>query len=135
MWKSYRNTLVSGVVLAAATACGGLHSGGATPDSGPTTVVFRNESLDQADLFAVRRSAGALRLGTIMAGRTDTLEIQKGTVAPGESVDFVARLLTGKHTPHSGMVAVSPGQVLTITLPQTENILSVLPGQPQAVAR
>ena len=33
---------------------------------------------------------------------------------------------------HSGPVAVSPGQWLTITLPSTENLLSVLPGQPMA---
>src|SRR5437868_7697543 len=92
MWKSYRSMLVGSVALAATASCGGLRSGSATPDSGPTTVVFQNESLEQADLFAVRRSSGALRLGTIMAGRTDTLQIQGGTIAPGETVDFVARL-------------------------------------------
>lgn len=135
MWKSYRSMLVGGLALAATASCGGMRSGSATPDSGPTVIVFQNQSLEQADLFAVRRSAGALRVGTVMAGRTDTLVIQRGELAPGETVNFVARLLAGTHTPRSGPVAVSPGEVLNITLPQSENLLAVLPGQSQASAR
>jgi hypothetical protein len=126
--------LVGSILVAAAGSCGRFHSG-AEPGTGPTTIVFQNESLDQADLFAVRRSAGALRLGTVMAGRTDTLEIATGTIPAGENVDFVARLLARGRAPHSGQVAVLPGQWLTITLPTTANILSVLPGQPPAAAR
>jgi hypothetical protein len=126
--------LVGSILLAATGSCGRFHSG-AEPGTGPTTIVFQNESLDQADLFAVRRSAGALRIGTVMAGRTDTLQIGTGEIPAGESVDFVARLLARRSAPHSGLVAVLPGQWLTVTLPSTANILSVLPGQPPAAAR
>ena len=134
MSRSYRSMLVGSILLAAAGSCGRFHSG-AEPGTGPTVVVFQNESLDQADLFAVRRSAGALRIGTVMAGRTDTLQIEDGMIPAGENVDFVARLLARRSTPHSGPVAVLPGQWLTVTLPTTANILSVLPGQPPAAAR
>jgi len=131
MWKPCRTILAGSVVLAATAACGRLHPG-ATPDREGTTIVFQNQSLEQADVFALRRAAGALRIGTVFAGRTDTLTIQAGTIAPGETVDFAARLLAKGNTPHSGPVAVSPGEWLTITLPSTETILSVLPVQPPA---
>ena len=134
MSHSYRSMLVGSILVAAVGSCGPFHPG-AEPGTGPTTVVFQNESLDQADLFAVRQSAGALRIGTVMAGRTDTLMIDTGTVPAGESVDFVARLLASRNTPHSGPVALLPGQWLTVTLPLTANILSVLPGLPPAAAR
>ena len=132
--SNYRSMLFGSILLGATVSCGGFHSG-AEPGTGPTIVVFQNESLDQADLFAIRRSSGALRLGTVMAGRTDTLQIDTGTIPAGENVDFVARLLSRRSTPHSGQVAVLPGQWLTVTLPSTANILSVLPGQPPAAAR
>jgi hypothetical protein len=129
MSKPFSSIVAGSIALAATAACGALHPG-STPDRAPTTIVFQNQSLEQADVFALRRSAGALRIGTVMAGRTDTLTIQPGLIAPGETVDFAVRLLAKPGTPHSGPVAVSPGQWLTITLPQTEKILSVLPSQP-----
>src|SRR3954470_15161012 len=101
MLNSYRSMLVGSIALAGTVSCGGFHSG-AQPGEGPTTVVFQNQSLEQADLYAIRRSAGALRLGTIMSGRTDTLQIADGTIPAGENVDFVARLLAKGSTPHSG---------------------------------
>jgi hypothetical protein len=91
--------------------------------------VFKNESLEQAEVFAVGRSGGAERLGTVFAGHTDTLTIPEGTLPPGESVDFVARLLTRRVTPHGGPVAVHPGEWLAVTLPTTTNLLSALPAR------
>ena len=129
MTYRYRRTLASCVILAAMVACGHARSSSASPDAGPTTIVFKNESLEQADVFAVRRSGGALRLGTVFAGHTDTLTIAQGTLPPGETVDFVARLLARSRTPHSGAVAVHPGEWLEVTLPVTANLLGVLPAR------
>jgi hypothetical protein len=129
MTYRHRRTLASCVILAAVVACGHAHSSSAGPSTGPTTIVFKNESLEQADVFAVRRSGGALRLGTVFAGHTDTLTIREGTLPPGELVDFVARLLTRPVTPHSGPVAVHPGEWLEVTLPTTANMLAVLPAR------
>jgi hypothetical protein len=125
----YHRIIVGSLILSATVSCGRARTNDTAPDTGPIVIVFHNESLDQADVFAVRQASGALRLGTVMAGHTDTLTIQRGTIPPGATVDFVARLLSRSRTPHSGPVAVQPGQRLSVTLPTTENILAVLPGQ------
>jgi len=128
MTHRHHSVFAGCVILAATAACAGANRGG-SPSEGPTMIVFKNESLEQADVFAVRRGAGALRLGTVFGGRTDTLKIQEGQIPPGTPVDFVARLLTRSRTPHSGLVSIRPGEVLTVTLPSTANTLGVLPAQ------
>jgi hypothetical protein len=129
MMYRYGRALAGCVILAATDACGHSRRTRARPSLAPTTVVFTNESLDQADVFAVRAGAGWLRLGTVMAGHTDTLTIRAGALPPGASVDFVARLLARSLTPHSGPVTVQPGDWLAITLPMTANSLAVLPAR------
>src|SRR2546423_1395977 len=74
------------VVAVAATAlmgCGPFHHG---PDD-TAHVVFVNESLDQADVYAVTSGGGdPVRIGTVMGNRTETLTLP----APFSSgVDFV----------------------------------------------
>ena len=124
----HRRALVCWVVLAVTAACARSRRTDARATAEPVIIVFRNESLDQADVFAVRPSgAGSVRLGTVMAGSTETLKIPPGSVPAGSGVDFVARLRIHSRTLHSGPVTVSPGDRFTITLPSTENSLAVLP--------
>jgi hypothetical protein len=123
MTNRHRRALAACVVLAAAVGC---HRGavGSQP-TGPTKVVFKNESLQQADVFAVQTGRGPLRLGTVMAGHTDTLTIADRAIPYGSTVNFVARLLASSNAPRSGPVSIIPGDV---TLPSTANTLAVLPG-------
>ena len=120
-----RRALATCVVLVAAVGC--HRNGIGSPATFPTKVIFRNESMEQADVFAVRAGMGPKRLGTVMAGRTDTLTIRAGEIPPGMTVDFVARLLARPTTPHSGPVPITPGDWLQITLPNAANTLVVLP--------
>jgi hypothetical protein len=115
-------------VLWPAVAC---HHGPQKPTKPvpPVVVSFGNESLKQADLFAVLMSGQAVRIGTIASGRTETLVMPPGVVGNGTSVNFVARLLASSRTPRSDLVSLRPGQHISITLPPSENTLVVLPGE------
>lgn len=92
----------------------------------PTTIEFKNESLAQADVFVSTQSSGARRLGTVFAGRTETLTIPKDVAIRG-TINVVARLLARSHVTSSGSIAISPGTHLSIRLPLDEKALYVLP--------
>src|SRR5690349_17369056 len=72
----FRRASRAGVLIAAMAslgACGPLHRG-----NGPTqtaTVIFSNESIDQADVYAVVSGSQAVRIGTVFAGRTESLRV------------------------------------------------------------
>jgi hypothetical protein len=92
----------------------------------PTTIEFRNESLAQADVFVSAASSGARRLGTVFAGRTETLTIPKDIAIRG-SINIVARLLARSRLTSTGSIAISPGTHLSVRLPLDEKALYVLP--------
>ena len=128
MGYRHRRALVCYAILAVTAACARPRRTDASAKAEPIIVVFHNESLDQADVFAVRPGgAGSVRLGTVVAGGTETLRIPTGMLPTGAGVEFVARLRARARTLHSGPVTVSAGDRLTITLPMTENSLAVLP--------
>lgn len=116
------------LVLAAATllaACS-RNQAGVEPGNEPAQIVFANESLVQADLFAVISGGGeARRLGTVMAGRTETLHLGADLALRG-SVSLVARLLSGG-TLSTGVVPIHPGDTLHIQLPINRSMLIYLP--------
>ena len=92
----------------------------------PVQIVFDNQSLDQADLFAVMSGGGeARRLGTVMSGRTETLRMGADLAVRG-GVSLVARRLNGGSL-STGIVAVHPGDTLHIQLPLNPRLLLVLP--------
>ena len=92
----------------------------------PSTIEFKNESLAQADVFVSAASSGARRLGTVFAGRTETLTIPKDIAIRG-SINIVARLLARSRLPSTGSIAISPGTHLSVRLPLDEKALYVLP--------
>jgi hypothetical protein len=94
----------------------------------PTTIEFKNESLAQADVFVTTPSTGARRIGTVFAGRTETLTIPKDIAIRG-TVIIAARLLARSAVPSTGSIAISPGTHLSIRLPLDERALYVLPAQ------
>jgi hypothetical protein len=92
----------------------------------PSTIEFRNESLAQADVFVTSSGAGARRIGTVFAGRTETLTIPRQYVNRG-SVSIVARLLARSRAPSTGSIVIGPDTHLSVRLPMDERMLVVLP--------
>jgi hypothetical protein len=118
-------------VLAALVALSACHRNRSVSDidaeaNEPTTIEFKNESLAQADVFVSAASSGARRLGTVFAGRTETLTIPKDIAIRG-SINIVARLLARSQLPSTGSIAISPGTHLSVRLPPDEKGLYVLP--------
>jgi len=116
------------LVLAAAALLGACSRNqvAAEPGNEPAVVVFSNESLTQADLFAVVSGGGdARKLGTVMAGRTETLRLSADLAIRG-SVSLVARLLNGG-TLSTGLVPVDPGDTVHVQLPLNRSMLVFLP--------
>lgn len=111
------------VLLAMVAACGPRRTGGTDERA---QVIFTNQSLAQATLYAVRGGA-EIRIGTILPGRTDTLFVPRSVTGGAGNVSFVARLLAKNVTPRSGPVPLLPGDVIAIRLPSTETQLIVLP--------
>ena len=94
----------------------------------PTTIEFQNESLAQADVFVASSGSGARRIGTVFAGRSETLTIPREIAVRGQ-ITIVARLLARTRAPSSGSIAISPGTSLSVRLPMDERALFVLPAR------
>lgn len=127
--RYFRRAMRAGLVLAAATglaACSSLQRGGSPPRT--AIVVFTNESIDQADVYAVVSGAQAVRIGTVFAGRTEALKVPGDVAGRGLNVNIVARLLARRSAPSSGPIPIGPGDRYQIRLPADQRQLVVLPG-------
>jgi hypothetical protein len=113
------------LALAGALSLGGCVR--STSAGGPESVAisFENQSLEQADVFAVSRGTGARKLGTVFSGRTEALTLP-GELARRGDIALVARLLSG-YTVGSGVLGVGPGGSVKVTLPLDRKTLVVLP--------
>ena len=109
----------------AAVACSHAVQAG---DSNPPLVIFRNESLDMTTVYAVRPGGDATRLASVMPGRTDTLAIP-ATVSGAGQITILAVPISGARAASSGPLSIGPGTRLAITLPPSQNTLTVLPPQ------
>jgi hypothetical protein len=122
-----RLSIIVGVVAAVgAAACGPFRRGSGQP---PAYLYFTNESLDQADVFAALPGGLPIRIGTVFAGRTDTLRVPPDIAANGQNINIVARLLARSARPSSGPVPIRPGDRLVVRLPSDQKLLVVLPAQ------
>jgi hypothetical protein len=129
MMKRLHNLLLALATasLVATASCGRvMHLGSDEPAA---QVIFTNQSLDQADVYTVIDAGVGRRLGTVFAGRTDTLDVPVEVVSRGGTVNIVARLLARSFNPSTGPLVISSGEVLKVTLPSGEQTLTVLPGQ------
>ena len=120
--------LVLGVSLALALALGGTAcSRMARPaDAAPPVLTFSNESLDMVTVYGLRPGGDAYRLASVSAGRTDTLRLPASLSSAG-TITIVAVPLAGARAASSGQISVGSGTQLAITLPMSQNILTVLP--------
>jgi hypothetical protein len=123
-----RVTRLAAVALVIALpACSRHQPNEAIDPSEPAVMTFRNESLSQADVFAIGQGSNAMRIGTVMGGRTETLRIP-AEVANRGTIRIVARLLASSALPNSGTIAIHPGEHLDVRLPIDQRTLVVLPG-------
>ncbi|HEY7237268.1 MAG TPA: hypothetical protein VH539_24140 [Gemmatimonadaceae bacterium] len=90
-------------------------------------VVFRNDSPDQADVYAIGSGGDPMRIGTVFAGRTETLRVPATITGGGYRVNVLARLFPGGRVIASGAFSLGPGDSMTVRLTADEKILSVLP--------
>lgn len=113
------------LALGATAACGPLRH--RTSAQERAVIEFTNESLDQADVYAVT-AAQSIRIGTVLAGRTEELVVPVDIARQGQSVNVVARLLAQSNRPSTGPITLGPGQRIEIRLPADQRALVVLPG-------
>jgi hypothetical protein len=86
--RSLRRLAPAVLIVAAAVARGPLRRGAGQP---PALLIFTNESLDQANVYAAAPGLGTRRIGTVMAGRTDMLAVP-AELANRANLNIVARL-------------------------------------------
>ena len=120
--------LLLAILLLSPAACSRNRPVGIDPNQG-ATIVFANESLSQAELFAVMPGVGSRKLGTIMAGRTEEIAVPPELVRRGGGLNLVARLLARSNTPGSGPITLLPGDRLSVRLPIDGRSLYVLPAR------
>lgn len=116
---------VFAIATAVAAACGPFRRGGAGRE--PAVLYFTNESLDQADVYAITSSGQSVRIGTVFAGRTDTLVVPPDIAARGDNVNLVARLLANPARPSTGPISIRAGDRIQIRLPVDQKLLVVQP--------
>lgn len=111
--------------VAAMAGCGHLGMGGAGPSD--ALIAFHNQSLDQADVFAVAPGSNLERIGTVLPGRTDTLRIRASMLATGSGVNILARLLARSEMPATGNIPLHSGDLFDVRLTSDGRTLSALP--------
>jgi len=121
--------LISVAILAGAlgtAACGPYHSGNASTE-GRSLVIFANQSMDQADVYAVIPGGEGRRIGTVMAQHTDTLTVPASMTSRSGGLNIVARIFASNRVLQSGPISLSSGDAVRVEMPATELTLAVLP--------
>jgi hypothetical protein len=112
------------IAATAAAACGGVRRGPGPP---PAVIYFTNESLDQASVYMVGPGLDFRRIGTVFAGRTDTLRVPADLAMRGGTLNIVARMLARSDLPQTGPISIRPGGQYQVRLPTSGRLLSFLP--------
>jgi len=73
----------------AAAACSPLHLGARER----AAVVFTNDSAEQADVYALVGTSETVRIGTVLAARTETLYLPTSITDQGGQTRIIVRLL------------------------------------------
>ena len=97
------------------------------PTPGLASLIFTNESLDQAAVYVIASGVEFRRIGTVIPGRTDTLTIPSDVVARAGTLNIVARLLARNEVPQTGPVTIRPGDLYQVRLTADARALSFLP--------
>lgn len=138
MRAAFRGRAVSSCLAAAlcAAVLGGCASR-AAPQPGSdgearATLEFINESSDRAEIFALERGGSTMRVGTVLGGKTEIIEIPQYVVARRATVVIAARLRLRSRVLTTGDMVIRPGEQLKVHLPADERMLVLLPGKDPA---
>ena len=115
---------MTGALVTTVLACGSLARGPAPP---ATTILFRNESIDQATVYVVAPGVEFRRIGTVIPGRTEALTVPHDMVARAGTLNIVARLLARPEVPQTGPVSLRAGERYEVRLSTDARSLSFLP--------
>jgi hypothetical protein len=108
-------------------ACGPFHRGGQpTPE-----ILFHNQSIDQADVYALGPGGDPIRIGTVMGQKTERLQVPLSVSGASDRVNIIARLFPTSRVIASGPFTLIPGGLMDVTLPSDENMLGVVPNRTQ----
>ena len=125
MRSTLRHTLAGAAFTLMATACGPFHRGG----QADAVVVFHNQSIDQADVYAIGAGGQPVRVGTVFGNRTETLHIPSDVIAAANRVNIVVRVFPSSKIVASGPFSLGPGDSMDVTRPSQENLIAVLPSR------
>jgi hypothetical protein len=117
--------LAFGAVMLATAACASV--GGRGTAQPKTSIIFANESQEQATVYIVAPGVEFRRIGTVFANRTDTLTVPPDLAARGATLNVVARLLARPNVPQTGPVSIRPGEMYQVRLGSDAKLLSFLP--------
>ena len=120
-----RRTAASMAVALVMAGCGPFRHGN-YPEA---SVVFHNQSTDQADVYAISSGGEPVRIGTVFAGRTDRLTVPQSATGASNRVNVMARIFGLGRVITTGPVTLAPGETMDVTLSSDEKILSVLPSR------
>lgn len=94
-------------------------------DAPAAIVLFNNQSLSQADVYALRPGGPQVRIGTVTAGRREALRVPDAFTA--SDFNIVARLIGAARGVATGPITLSRGDTIEVTLPSDARMLTVLP--------
>ena len=106
--------------------CGPFHRG-AQPEP---EILFHNQSIDQADVYAMGPGGDPIRIGTVYGQKTDRLKVPF-SASSTDRVNIIARVFPSSRIVASGPFTLLPGGLMDVTLPTEENMLAVLPARTQ----
>ena len=102
------------------TACGPFHRG----SSGESTVIFNNQTTDQADIYASTSGADPIRIGTVFSGQTSRMTVPATIVGSAGLVTITARLLAGPRV-STGPFSFGSNQTAELRLPSDMKLIVV----------
>lgn len=114
-----------------AIACGPPRTAATTGGAAEVLIIFRNESLNQADVFVVGSASDMARVGSVYGNHTDTISFDLRSVSGSGTLSMLARVRQTGRAARSGPVALHRGDILRVTLPMSETMLNALVIRPE----
>ena len=111
------------LMLASAACASAGHRSGQPAAS----LVFRNESPDQATVYVIAPGVERRRIGTVIPGQTETLTVPSDLAVRGASLNVVARLIARGERPQTGPIFIHPGDRYEVRLTGDLRFLSFFP--------
>ena len=128
MYKLFSRVVAASIPIVAA-GCGPMRANSSLSQPEAAIVYFSNESLDQADVYAISSNSMRTRIGTVLAGQTQALPISEMAIGSGD-VTVVARLLAHSGYITAGPLSLHPGDRYSIRLPSdVASTLVILPAR------